>query len=119
MRARLLRIGNAKSGRRNFVSLWFLTMLRPLRSKVRVGSGYKRGARATPAAREKFGESIMQINSGGLCQRTRSPAHATPLAIRALAAAAALAAAGAAAPVSAQQQGTSTSSTAPLQEVVV
>ena len=61
----------------------------------------------------------MHITSGGRCARTRSPAHGTPRAIRALAAAAALAVAGFAAPVSAQQQGTSTSSTAPLQEVVV
>jgi iron complex outermembrane receptor protein len=61
----------------------------------------------------------MQITSGGLCARTRSPAHGTPRAIRALAAAAVLAAAGFAAPASAQQQGTSASSTAPLQEVVV
>jgi len=62
----------------------------------------------------------MQITSGGSCERTRSSAHATlPRAVRALAIAAPLAAAGFVAPVGAQQQGTSTSSTAPLQEVVV
>jgi iron complex outermembrane receptor protein len=68
-----------------------------------------------------FGESIMQISSGGMCAGTGSPSRTTSLsAIHALACAAALAAAGWAAPASAQQQtSASSTNTAPLQEVVV